>query len=246
MARFNVDGSVTWLPLVQGQGPLIPKHGFHSQADVLIEARRAGDLLGATPMDRVEDVEPNAKTGKVYVNCTKNPKRGKQGKPTKGPGNPRDNNLSGHIIELIPTNGHGANEMAWELLLTAGEDGDYGLMEGSAQFACPDNSCIDPQHRLWISTDGSEGTMGFCDALYAIETTEPFRGFAKRFFSAPQGAEITGPCFHPAGKSLFLSVQHPGTDWTVENAEPRWPDFNEQPPRPSIVQIHKKDGGLIG
>ena len=101
------------------------------QGDVLIEARRAGDIVGATPMDRCEDVEPNQNTGKVYVNCTKNPRRGNDGKPAKDAPNPRNHNEAGHVIELIPTNGHSADTMSWEILLLAGKDGQYGILEGS-------------------------------------------------------------------------------------------------------------------
>ncbi len=76
-ARFDADGKGEWLPMVQDEnGPLNSRAGFANQGDVVIKVRAAADLLGATPMDRPEDVEPSHLTGRIYIPCTKSEDRG--------------------------------------------------------------------------------------------------------------------------------------------------------------------------
>lgn len=253
VARFDDDGTVAWLPLVHGQGPLTSANGFHSQADVLIEARRAGDLLGATPMDRPEDVEPDPKTGRVWVMLTNNDRR-KPGEENAA--NPRHSNRFGHIIEITEPGGDFTSETSrWEILVRCG---DPAIAEVGATWnpftsengwlASPDNCAVDAKGRLWVSTDGNDDT-GAADGLWAIETDGKRRGSGRHFFRVPIGAELCGPRFTPDGEALFLAVQHPGDGEgaSFESPTTRWPDFGEaSPPRPSVLVITRNGGGPVG
>ncbi|ACI97696.1 PhoX family protein [Rhodospirillum centenum] len=273
-ARYNADGTLTWLPLVQGQGPLTPENGFRTQADVSINTRHAATLVGATRMDRPEDIEVNHRTQKVYAMLTNNSDR----RPVSpehpsithvDAANPRVGNLWGHIVEMsAPEDDHTAETFRWTILLQAGNPADPKVKATfnpatteNGWFACPDNCVVDGQGRLWVATDQGNSwptSSGSADGLWAVETEGPLRGTAKAFFRCPIGAEMCGPFFTPDDTALFLAVQHPGVDGvsqvvatgeraTFEHPGTRWPDFDEKvPPRPSVVVITKDGGGPIG
>lgn len=257
VAKFNADGMLNWLPLVWGTGPLTPANGFNSQADVLIETRYAADLLGATPMDRPEDVEPNPVTGTVYVMLTKNTKR-KPGQTDAA--NPRARNKHGHIVEMIPPGrgkdaDHAALTFRWDIPLLAGNpkfaaDGAKYHADVSANgwLSTPDNCAFDSGGRLWIATDGAPKS-GIADGVWATDVEGDARMLTKRFFAAPRGAELCGPCFAPDDRTFFAAVQHPADEKqsTFANPSTRWPDFKDNmPARPSVVVVTKSDGGVIG
>jgi uncharacterized protein len=135
VARFEESGRGRWLPLVHDpKGPLNEVAGFADQAEIVIKARAAATVLGATPMDRPEDVEVNPANGRIYIACTRNDDRaivaeeGTYAGRTldKGPNlaNPRGQNLWGHIIEITEDgDDHTASEFHWEVFLMAGDPG---------------------------------------------------------------------------------------------------------------------------
>ena len=262
VARFAEDGTVEWLPIVFGQGPLTAQNGFASQADVLIETRRAADLLGATKMDRPEDIQPNGVNGKVYVMLTNNSKRKAD---QVDAANPRAGNAFGHIIEIAEDDGDfTAGKGKWEVLLKCGDPSvaEVGATFSTATtangwFGMPDNCAIDAAGRLWVATDGQgPKATGRTDGLWAVDTEGEARATSKLFFRVPIGAEMCGPLFAPDDQTAFVAVQHPGDggeDWEgfgrpsyYEDPSTRWPDFKaDMPVRPAVVAITRQGGGKI-
>jgi hypothetical protein len=258
VAKFSSDGRVAWLPLVFGSGPLTVANGFHSQADVLIETRRAADLVGATPMDRPEDIEANPRSGLVYTVLTNNVRR--TAEKVDSP-NPRGPNDFGHIIELIPPGNnaadrdHAAPEFAWEMFILCGDPArpEHGARyhpatSANGWLASPDNLAFDNNGRMWIATDGAP-RFGIADGAYGCDTQGTGRALPRHFYRTPIGAELCGPELNADDTAYFAAVQHPGetTDSTFDNPSTRWPDFKpDVPPRPSVQVIVKKNGGVIG
>jgi secreted PhoX family phosphatase len=214
-------------------------------------------------MDRPEDAQPRG-DGTAYIMLTNNSRRKAD---QVDAANPRAKSSFGHIIEIKEDGGqHSATHGTWSILVKCG---DPAVAEVGAQwnpetsqngwFASPDNCAIDAQGRLWISTDQGRnwGKTGKSDGLYSLETEGDLRGHSKLFFRCPVGGELCGPYFTDDSETLFLAVQHPGTDGTkdykgfernstFEDPATRWPDFDAKlPPRPSVLVVTKQGGGVI-
>lgn len=136
-ARFDENGGGVWIPIrldaanaaaAAEDSPI----RFHDEADLLVRAREAARFLGATPMDRPEDVEAICDEnwrglGPVLIACTYNTERG-----FAHPGNPRredvehpnraQSNLTGHIVRIDEANGDSAaTTFAWDIFVMAGD-----------------------------------------------------------------------------------------------------------------------------
>lgn len=261
VARFDANGRGVWLPLVHGQGPLTAANGFADQGEVLIKARQASDLLGGTRMDRPEWLTIDTASRWVYCTLTNNTQRGENGKPGVDAANPRANNSMGQIIRWREDGDHDGATFEWNHLLLAGDPANEraearGNVRGDF-FGCPDGLGFAPNGLLWIQTDAHASQMykgEFArignNQMLACDTTT---GEVRRFLTGPFNCEITGIAFTPDGKSLFISVQHPGES-PSDRSDPMdpqryssWPDHDPQGrPRSATVVIRKRDGGVIG
>ncbi|MEQ8206327.1 MAG: PhoX family phosphatase [Woeseia sp.] len=252
VAQLDDNGALQWLPIRFGEGPLTPANGFTDQGDVLIQTRRAADLLGATPMDAPEGFVSDPKRGVLFLALTQNRDRTAS---QVSAANPRANNEFGHLLELFaPTVGDGAHDYAadrfeWSLMLLCGDRAEAAPFHPEtaerSRFTDPDNLSVDPMGRLWVCSDDGNGTR---DALYVMETEGPERNLSRRFYMPPLESECCSPAFTPDGRTLFLAVQHPGEEASsLETAVTRWPELQPgEPPRPSVIVITRDDGAVIG
>ncbi len=182
-----------WLSLDITKNPRL-KEAFKDQTEVLTFCREASKIVGATPLARPEDIEIDPFNGHVLIALTNN--------KTK-------DNHNGSILKIIePDNNYSSTSFEFETFLTGGK---------KSGISCPDNLAFDRNGNLWITSDmpGNEVDKGPLkgfgnNGLFVVPRTGPDAGKVIQVASAPNDAELTGPCFSPDYKTLFLSVQHPG------------------------------------
>ncbi|MET9731906.1 PhoX family protein [Streptomyces sp. NPDC006458] len=246
------DGSGEWIPLATAtrDGAVSHVEGMTAE-EVYVFTRLAGDKVGATKMDRPEDIEPNPHTGKVYVALTNNTRRGTAGSAPVDEANPRIGNKHGHILELTERwNEADSRTFAWKLFLVAGDPTDPGTYfagfpkDQVSPISCPDNVAFDPHGNLWISTDGNQ--LGSHDGLFGVATRGSRRGELKQFLTVPKGAETCGPLVQ--SRRVLVAVQHPGEldGATAEKPLSAWPDGPGKINRPAVVAVYREDGDDIG
>ncbi len=185
VAKFNADGTGTWMPLVFGTTPLIAP-AFDDQVDVLIRARQAATALGATKMARPEDVEVNPLTKKVYAVMTGNSAAETNAANPRSGGSSIAGNGVGHVVEIIETgNDNAATTFTWDIILLCGYPSATGSIATDSQplpaldnatadnvsywagfdetkvspIARVDNVSFDSHGNMFLSTDGQPSAL---------------------------------------------------------------------------------------
>ncbi|SDC23015.1 hypothetical protein SAMN04488239_101455 [Ruegeria marina] len=248
-ARFDASGKGEWLALT-------PETTGMDLAAICVHTRQAASKLGATTMDRPEWVTANPNSDEVYCALTNNKNRGVKPNaggdetPAEGP-NPREKNNYGQIVRWRPEGGdHAATAFDWDLFVLAGNPtvhsdayaGSENVNDGN-MFNSPDGLAFDSNGLLWIQTDGEYSNDGdFAGhGNNQMLAGDPVTGEIRRFLVGPKEAEITGLCWSPDLRAMFVGVQHPG-----EDGDSHWPDGGDSVPRSAIIVVTREDGGLVG
>ncbi len=230
VAKLNQENPAEgeWLLLDINANDILRKE-FNNQTELLISTRHAASILGATPLDRPEDVEIDPITGAIYLCCTNNKKNGNQ---------------HGQIYKFIEKNNdYTGTKFKHEIWKSGGQE---------SKFSSPDNIAFDNIGNLWLTTDistdslnkgeyqsfGNNGLFLFPAKNSDANKDGPDPDNIIQIASAPIGAEFTGLSFSPDFKTLFISVQHPGEGSnSMDDLKSSWPNEPGSLPKPSVVAI---------
>lgn len=253
VAKFSADGTGEWIALTLDNPTLAAE--FSDMGELLVNTRTAGDLVGATPMDRPEWTAVDPNTGEMYVTLTNNSRRETASDDAgENAANPRTPNTHGHVLRLREDGDRaGATSFVWNNFVfgspaSADESFNRSGLTTDNEFGGPDGLWFDPRGVLWIQTDNGAPLDYGDDPNDQMLAVIPARlgsdsinaenqAQLKRFFVGPSGCEVTGVIMTPDFKTMFINVQHPGGSWPLNNGTSR--------PRSATVVIQKDDGGEI-
>ena len=261
VAKFDEDGTLQWLPLVHGEGPLTAENGFASRRPTsLIETRRAADLLGATKMDRPEDIQPNGSQRQGLRDADQQHASARPSRstpPTRAPRTPSATSSRSPRTAATSPRPRGT----WEVLLKCGDPSvaEVGATFSTATtangwFGMPDNCAIDSMGRLWVSTDGKDPkATGRTDGLWAVDTEGEARGDVEAVLPRAGRRRAVRSAVHagrrdrlrrrPASGATAARTGKPfGRPSYYEDLSTRWPDFDDAHAGPSVGRRHHQAG----
>ena len=231
VAKFNADGTGTWLEL----SPRNPALAGWTIERILVNTRGAADLAGATKMDRPEWTSTGP-DGWSYVTLTNNTRRTAA---QVDAANPTANNSDGHIIRWKDADNHVGTTFNWNIFAISRNVVD----SGGQMYGSPDGIWVDPDGRVFVQTDGAQPGGANDQMLVADPVTAQF----KRLFTGVAGCEVTGVAVTPDRKTMFVNLQHPGDgDPTRTNFPAKFTGAAGPVPRDCTIVITRKDGGIIG
>lgn len=191
-------------------------------------------------------------------------------------------NVNGHIVRLREQDDAShALGFQWDVYVFGAQaDADASTINLSGlgednDFSSPDGLFFDARGVLWIETDdGAYTDVTNCMLLAAVPGRvgdggeaqvgarktylgkAPTSSTLRRFLVGAKGSEITGIDMTPDRRALFVGIQHPGENGTLEKLESTWPsrttDDASLPgapgnrPRSTTIVITREDGGEIG
>lgn len=217
-------GKGEWIALDRAKNSALAKR-FKTQTDLLIHTREAAEIAGGTPLERPEGIAIDPNTKAVFAALTNHKPRG---------------NYYGYLLKIEEA---GADPLSLKFKSSS-------FLAGGPQtgFACPDNVVFDRRGNLWFTSDISGKDMhkepytAFeNNGLFVVPLSGPDAGKAWLVATAPVDAEFTGPSFTPDGRTLFLSVQHPGErSESPDKLTSHWPDGGKALPKSSVIAIGGK------
>lgn len=214
-------GAGRWIPLDLEKSPSLKEAGFKNMGELLINTRRAATVVKATPLDRPEGAAIHPKDGSLYLALTNNELHG---------------DFHGRVLRIVEQGQDPeALQFQYEIFIAGG---------AASGLSCPDNLTFDRHGNLWVSCDISGKSMGKGayetfgnNGIFFVPTAGRSLGEAFQFASGPIDAELTGTCFHPSGRTLFFSVQHPGERSLPGKFTSHWPRGGTTPPCSAVVAV---------
>lgn len=143
------------------------------------------------------------------------------------------------MIRIEELSGAAGDRFEMDIIVTGGRP---------SGFRSPRDLTFDNSGQLWIASDiapdklhsGTYQSFGN-NGLYVIATkTKSSELSITQFASAPTGAAFAGPAFVPNEHTMFVSVQHPGGEYSSDSqSSTLWPNrLGDSIPRTAIVAIH--------